>query len=69
MAKSLQMETTLEALSMFTGRSRKSPICVTCGTDKIKPEHFRSNKSRKEFKLSHMCQGCQDEVFTEGETE
>jgi len=67
MVKSLQMETTMvqEVLSTFTNRSRKSPICVTCGTDKIKPEHFRCNKSRREFKISHMCQGCQDDVFSE----
>ena len=66
MAKSLQMEAITEEVSfLLNNRSRRDPICVTCGTDKIKPEHFRCNKSRREFKLSHMCQGCQDDVFGE----
>ncbi|KKK55777.1 hypothetical protein LCGC14_3071160 [marine sediment metagenome] len=62
--KSPQIEATLDAVShRLFGRSCKDPICVTCGTDKIRPEHFRDNKSRREFKTSRMCQGCQDDVF------
>ena len=61
-----QIEATLEALSRQQhGRSRKSPICVTCGTDKVKPEMFRDNKSRREWELSRMCQGCQDDFYSE----
>ena len=64
MAKSLQTEATMEeALSTFNNsKNRNNPICIMCGTDKIKPEHFRCNKSRREFRRIHMCQGCQDEA-------
>lgn len=67
MMKLLQTETAImlgteRALFTFTSRSRNSPVCVICGTDQIKPKHFGSNKNRREFRISHMCQGCQDEV-------
>ncbi|KKN69271.1 hypothetical protein LCGC14_0442660 [marine sediment metagenome] len=67
MTKTLQTETATitgmeEALLTFTSRDRNSPVCITCGTNQIKPEHFRDNKSRREFKISQTCQGCQDEA-------
>lgn len=64
MAKSPEMETTLEKLanSIF-GRSRQGNVCVTCGSDKIQPEDFRDKLSLKEFGISHTCQKCQDSVF------
>ena len=44
-------------------RKRDGTQCVTCGSDKIKPEDFRDDLSRKEFTISCMCQECQDSVF------
>ncbi len=35
-------------------------LCATCGGD-IK--EFRDELSEKEFKISRMCQTCQDDVF------
>lgn len=58
------MEAVLEllTLSMFK-RSRKDPVCVTCGSAKITLADFRDDLSRKEFEISRMCQECQDKVF------
>ena len=37
--------------------------CPFCGKD-INPEtEFRDELSRKEFKISGMCQACQDDFF------
>jgi hypothetical protein len=62
--KSLKLE---EILEMYVkenfGASRKDNICVTCGSDKVKLEDFRDSLSRKEWKISRMCQKCQDSVF------
>lgn len=40
--------------------------CRTCGKE-INPGHFRDRLSAKEFRISGMCQKCQDEVFEGGE--
>ena len=45
------------------GRSRNNRICVTCGSSKIEYDDFRDDLSRKEYKISKMCQKCQDGVF------
>ena len=37
-------------------------ICVTCGKS---IGEFRDELSQREYKISGMCQKCQDEVFTE----
>jgi hypothetical protein len=64
MAKSPEIEAFLEEVSQDVfGRSRKDPACVTCGSDKIRPEDFNDDLSRREFELSRMCQECQDGVF------
>lgn len=64
MSKSPAMEKFCESMAqqMF-GRSRQGNVCVSCGSDKIKPEDFRDELSRKEFSISHMCGKCQDSVF------
>jgi len=64
MSKSPAMEKFCEgfAQSLF-GRSRQDNVCVSCGSDKIKPEDFRDPLSRKEFGISHLCQKCQNSVF------
>lgn len=46
-------------------RSINDPACVTCGSTKIQQSDFRDPLSWKEFSISHMCQACQDKVFTE----
>lgn len=36
--------------------------CPTCG-EPVKPEEFRDELSVKEFRISGMCQSCQDKTF------
>ena len=36
--------------------------CPTCGK-KIEMKEFRDELSLKEFKISYLCQACQDKVF------
>jgi len=38
--------------------------CPTCGKS-ICPEDFRGEIDRQEFRISGMCQSCQDVVFSE----
>lgn len=38
--------------------------CPLCGS-KINIDRFRDRKSLEEFRISGMCQDCQDQVFTE----
>lgn len=45
------------------GRPRTIIQCAICGSDKVTPECFRDEISRKEFEISRMCQQCQDGVF------
>jgi hypothetical protein len=63
--KSEEMEEMLDFVSkQFFGRSRKDNVCVTCGSDKVaKPEHFKDDVSWEEWKISRMCQQCQDEIW------
>lgn len=49
----------------FFHRSRIDDACVTCGSNHTKPVDFRNAKSRREWRISRMCQACQDEVDTE----
>jgi len=66
MCKSPQMEKFLNDLAKHMyGRERNSGVCVSCGSDKVKPEDFKNNLSRKEYTISYLCQECQDKVFTE----
>lgn len=39
----------------------KCPLC----TKRIAWDEFRDEPSRKEFRISGLCQKCQDEVFGE----
>lgn len=58
------MEATLENLvQMISGRSRKDPACVFCGSTTLADADFRDEIARREFKISKLCQRCQDEVF------
>jgi len=40
----------------------KKGQCPICG-EKIKPEEFKDELSLKEFRISGMCQACQDKTF------
>lgn len=40
----------------------KEGLCPTCGK-KIDCSDFRDSISKREFKISGMCQKCQDEIF------
>jgi len=39
--------------------------CAWCGKKGIEESSFRNASSVKEFKISRLCQTCQDEVFGE----
>lgn len=45
------------------GRDGRDGRCVTCGSDKTKPGDFRDDESRQEWRISLMCQPCQDDIF------
>ena len=51
---------------MLTGINRPAAVavssCVTCGGE---ADAFRDEKSEREFRISGMCQFCQDSVFGE----
>jgi hypothetical protein len=70
MAKTPEMEELLDRVGkILFGRSRKDPICVACGSTKVRSEDFRDTLSRREFELSHFCQECQDKTFGVNEEE
>ena len=41
----------------------KAGKCPFCGSTKIKPEDFKDALSLKEYRISGLCQRCQDEMF------
>ena len=64
MSKSHEMEKFLEnTAQQFFGRSRQGDACVTCGSTNVSCGSFRDALSIREFRISHMCQKCQDSVF------
>jgi hypothetical protein len=64
MARSEAMQKVVDKFTMDNfGTKQGQGVCVTCRSDKIKPENFRNDLSRKEFGISGMCQECQDNVF------
>jgi len=64
MERSEEMQKFLDEFTQNAfGRTQKDNVCVTCGNDKIQPNDFKDDLSRKEFSISHMCQKCQDSVF------
>jgi len=67
MSKSPEMEKFLENfVQREFWRSRQDTACVTCGSTNLE---FRDALSEREFKISHMCQKCQDSVFGSPEDE
>jgi hypothetical protein len=65
--KTMQMEKALDSISeQLFDRSRSLSMfnleCPTCGGTISK---FRDELSEREYRISGMCQKCQDEVFPE----
>lgn len=60
--KSPEILRAMEALANYSIDGRQ---CAWCGSDRIGPEDFKDDLSRREFQISKMCQGCQDETFVE----
>jgi hypothetical protein len=65
MPKTPEMEAMLDQIAAdFFGGTRteafKKGICVICGGDATM---FRDPVSAREYQISAMCQGCQDDVF------
>ena len=63
----MQMEKALDSISeQLFDRSRSLSMfnleCPTCGGTISK---FRDELSEREYRISGMCQKCQDEVFSE----
>ena len=64
MKREPEMEEFLNAMALaIFGRERAETYCVTCGSEKVGIEDFKDNLSRTEFKISRMCQKCQNRVF------
>ena len=65
MAKTVNVEKSLEALAgMAFGTSRadnmSAGLCVRCG----KPaDWFKDELSKKEYRISGLCQNCQNDFF------
>ena len=69
MTKDSGLESALNGIAKaIFGRARDEGICVTCGSNKVKPEDFRNDLSRREYRISMMCQACQDDVFETKDT-
>lgn len=42
-------------------------LCPFCGKEIDPEKEFKDELSKREFKISGLCQACQDKVFTEPE--
>lgn len=42
-------------------------LCAWCGRKVDPARDFKDELSRKEWRISHQCQACQDEAFAEPE--
>lgn len=62
MNRSKQMEKVLDNVFPVERGRVKVGICPLC-PNAIHMEDFRDELSRKEYKISGLCQKCQDEVF------
>lgn len=51
---------TRDAFGMSRSEAIKNGVCVVCQTV---ADNFRDDVSEREFKISGMCQNCQDDVF------
>lgn len=61
------VETFLEGASQAVfGVSRQEDVCPFCKTAITGRDDFRDDLSWKEYRISHLCQKCQDETFRGG---
>lgn len=63
--KSAPIAAILETLS---GVRRETNLCALCHSEIVNYNDFRDDLSRVEFAISRMCQSCQDETFTGGDS-
>ena len=56
-----EMERLTAQLYKILHRPEGSEVCVKCDSTKVKPEDFKDDSSRGEYKISHFCQKCQDD--------
>lgn len=42
-------------------------VCALCGKEVDPEREFRDAMSKKEWRITRCCQGCQDSLFAEGE--
>jgi hypothetical protein len=62
--KSSAIKAMLDDLAIgMTGKPRTTGLCAVCGGEAVE---FKDELSRREYKISFMCQKCQDEVFEGG---
>jgi hypothetical protein len=64
--KKAEKKTPLTITHMFT--RREQGLCPLCGLT-VEPKSFRDELSRKEYRISGMCQKCQDDVFQDPDKE
>lgn len=58
-----ELQDAIDRVSMeFWGKTREPGFCVKCGRE-VKPEDFRDDLSLKEYRISALCQECQDLIF------
>lgn len=53
----------MEVLAPHPENVRSGKGCTQCNSERVKPWHFNSKLSLKEFSISGMCQVCQDNFF------
>jgi len=49
----------------FIDTSKIVMRCIICGSNKVEYNDFTDSVSRKEFRISRMCQECQDKLWDE----
>lgn len=84
MAKSPEMKRVLDSITaaLFKGRTlseaHETKTCVGCGksvlkwsnVDPIGPDwNFRDNLSLREYRISGLCQECQDKAFADPDSD
>ena len=66
MQRSPEMESLLNSFMPKRKERPEQNKCVTCGAD-VNPMSFQDAISFKEWRISGMCQTCQDSVFNSEE--
>lgn len=63
--KSAGIDTFLKTFGLDRKTAIESETCVLCGA-MVNPEtSFKDELSLKEYRISGMCQKCQDEIFND----